>query len=227
MAETPLLINEPGGNSTVGKSPGRWRWQVSLRTAFLLMAAIAVWMAYFVNRRHNALVQSRIDVLVPLAHELVIDDATKIAVVKMEEHWFGENIWEIYLPEGDYRLKVATRGIDDNSFPDSAKNAPIRAGRHVVAVEQRRQATGWQVSVLVDGTELLAVDETNDWAANTGSTSSGQGSPSAQLPPEKPVVLLRTCFMRMNATKPSATSEEVRDGVLLWIERTGAPSTKR
>ena len=62
------------------------------------MAAIAVWMTCFLNRRQNARLEARIQALLPLVHELVIDDPAKIAVVKLEEYWYDENRWEVYLP---------------------------------------------------------------------------------------------------------------------------------
>src|SRR5215468_248973 len=98
MSEIPHPVDQPGSSMPASKPPGRRR--------FLLMAAIAVWMAYFVNRRHNAALEARIKTMVPLAHELIIDDPKKIAVVRMEEYWYDENRWDLYLPEGRYRLCV-------------------------------------------------------------------------------------------------------------------------
>ena len=117
--------------------PGRSRWQVGLPTLLLLMAAIAVWMTCFLNRRQNARLEARIQALLPLVHELVIDDPAKIAVVKLEEYWYDENRWEVYLPPGDYRLCLATRGVDNQGFPTAMKSVPLAAGRHVLSLEQR------------------------------------------------------------------------------------------
>lgn len=203
------------------QSPQRRRWQLRLGTAFLLMAAIAVWMAYFVNRRSNQALEARINVLVPLAHELVIDDPKKIAVVSMEEYWLGDNRWEIYLPEGKYRLRLATRGIDATGFPGIASTAPIQAGRHVVALEERKRGKDWRVTVLCDGKECLYVDEPADWDMGSGSESTGQDYPSEQLPPDKPVVLMRLRFRRPGTASQATPPQLAPEGILLWIERGG------
>jgi hypothetical protein len=224
VRDVPIEATDSSGRISALKRPGRVRWQVGLRTAFLLVAALAVWMAYFVNRRHNAFVESRIRALAPLAHELVIDDPSKIAVVKMEEYWYGENRWEFYLPVGDYRLRLATRGIDGTGFPEPAQDVRIETGRHVVSLDETKLDNGWRIKVVCDGKDLVAVDESKEWDAGHGSQSTGQGVPSQQLPPEKRVVLLRRQFMgEYTPNGPVVTKE----GILVWIERMAATGGKR
>ncbi len=130
MSDGSCEMDEPDGGTPAMGPPGRRRWQVGLRTLFLLMAAIAVWMGYSVNLRDNAALRARIEAMIPIAHELVIDDDAKIAVVKMEPYWYDENRWEIHLPDGSYRLCIATRGVDENGFAPVKKSAAIGAGRH-------------------------------------------------------------------------------------------------
>jgi hypothetical protein len=219
--------NEPGDSIPVVKRPGRRRWQVGLRTLFLLMAAIAVWMAYFINRRHNAALAARIEAMVPLAHELIVDDPKKIAVVKREEHWYGENQWEIYLPEGRYRLCLATRGIGNDGLANVMKSAPIAAGRHQLDLEQRRDKEVLRVRLLWDGTELIATEEpTSDRAVGSYTTTGVQSSITEQLSPDQPAILLRRRFMRQDRQNPMATPGETFDGVLVWIERTAEMQAK-
>jgi hypothetical protein len=227
-SDAPSLASELSDRaSALGRPRRRW-WQISMRTAFLIMAAIGVWMAYFANRRQNALVQSRIDTLVPLAHELVVDDPAKIAVVYMEEYWFSDDRWEIYLPEGKYRLSLATRGIDaGGGFPATAKGTEIAAGGHIIAFEQREQEGGWRIVALCDGKDVLAVDETKEWEGKSGANSAGQGSPSEQLAPEKPVVFKRMNFMRPYDYSKATSREAAPEGVLLWLERVSTPGAKR
>ena len=125
MSTTVPQSNDPGASTQPSDGARPSRWQFGLRTVFLLMAAIAVWMTYFINRRENALLEQRIKAMVPLAHELVIDDPGRVAVVKLDEKWYDENRWEIYLPPGAYRLCLATRGINDSGLAQVMKTAPI------------------------------------------------------------------------------------------------------
>ena len=142
----------------------------------------------------------------------------------MEEYWYGENRWEFYLPDGDYRLRLATRGIDDTGFPEPAQDVRIETGRHVVSLEETNLDNGWRIKVICDGKDLIAIDESQEWNAEHGSQSVGQGSPSEQLLREKPVVLLRRRFMgELTPTGPVVTKE----GLLVWIERVAATGGKR
>ena len=227
MSEMPLPVNERDESLPPAKQAHRVRWQLGVRTLLLLMAAIAVWMAYFVNRRHNAALAARIKAMVPLAHELVIEDAKKIAVVKLEEYWMDENRWELYLPEGQYRLCVATHGIDSNGLAPVVKSTPIEAGRHLLALEQRRDNDVWRITAVWDGRERIAVEEPKAWNPGTGSEGGGQYSLSEQLPPDQPAVLFRRRFLHADGKGRMMTPLGPTEGLLLWIERTAVPDTNR
>jgi hypothetical protein len=216
MTDTEERPSEPAGVVPAANQPRPHRWQIGIRTLILLVAAIAVWLTYFVNRQHNAALDARIKTMVPLAHELIIDDPKKIAVVKLEEYWFDDNRWEVHLPEGQYRLCLATRGIDQAKLAPAGKRAAIAAGRQRIGLEQRRAGDEWQIRVLWDESELIAVTEPKDWYPETGSSSSADFSQSTQLSPESPVVLIRKRFMRRNNQGPYTDTTE---GILLWIER--------
>jgi len=212
---------DPGAGDPAVGPHGRRRWQVGLRTMFLLTAAIAAWITVFINRRENAALESRIAAIRPLARELVVDDAQRIAVVKLEELWMDENRWDIYLPDGTYRLCVATRGIDDEGLVPAVKSAPVAAGRHRVVLDQTLDGEARRIVVTWDGAKLLEVVEPKAWDPGTGSSGGGDYSRSTQLPDDKPAVLFRRRFSRPDAKGQVSSPVGPTDGLLLWIERTG------
>lgn len=215
--------HQPDGLKPTGQPvprPRRKRWQVGLPSLLLVMAAIAVWMAFFINRGQNVRLESRIVALRAMVHELDIADQRKIAVVKLEEYWYDENRWDLYLPEGPYQLCVATRGIGNVGLASVVKSSPVEAGRHRLTLDQRRHNVLWRVTVTWDGAELLTVEEPKEWDPGSGSMNEAEYSTSQQLAPDKPVVLFRRRFMRRDAKgRTSSLGDEPAEGVLLWIER--------
>ncbi|MFO0892382.1 MAG: hypothetical protein U0790_24985 [Isosphaeraceae bacterium] len=199
-----------------------------MRTLFLLVAAIAVWLTSFVNRRQNAFLRGRIEVLQPLAHELLINDPRKIAVVKLEEYWYDDNSWDIHLPPGAYRLCLATREID-SGLASARARAPLPAGRHRIALDQQRDKgmDNWRVTVTLDGTKVLDVIEPKDWDPGRGSSGGGQYAISQQFAADQPLVLFRRRFDRPVGQGPgqSATPQGPCEGILLWIEPTRDPNS--
>ncbi|MDB5351856.1 MAG: hypothetical protein JWN86_3103 [Planctomycetota bacterium] len=218
MTDTSPQPAEVETREPVGPRPGRARWQVGLQTLVLLMVAIAVWTAFFVNRRQIAALESRIAATRPLAHELGIEDVNKIAVVKLDELWYDENQWDIYLPEGKYRLCMATRGIDQNRLGPVVKSAPIAAGKHHLALEQQAIRSGWRITATWDGTGRLVAEESKDWDPGHGSMGGGRHSLSTQLAADQPAVLFRRIFSRSTGNNQFSTPSGPAEGLLLWIE---------
>ena len=193
--------------------------QFSVRTLLLVTAAIAVWTAYIANERHNRKLNARIAAMRPLAHELAVEDPNRIAVVKLDELWYDENIWDVYLPPGQYRLFLATYDIDQDGLAPVRVSAPLAGGRHRLTLEQRREESGWQVAVTGNDAEILTVKEPPEWDPARGSMGGGQFSNSTQIPADQPVVLFRRRFSQpTTATQPSTPTGPTA-GVLLWIGR--------
>jgi hypothetical protein len=208
---------KPSGGASAAEPRVRKPWQFGLATVFLLIAGIAVWMTYFINRRYNASLDSRISTMIRLAPELVIDDARKIAVVKLDEYLDNDNRWDIYLPAGHYRLCIATREILDSGLAPARKSRPFKGGMHQLAFEMEKDKDVWRIGVKLDGTALLEVAEPKDW--DTGSSSTPvQFSSSEQVPADRPVVLFRRRFMSRDPNGAVVTTDEPSAGVLLWIE---------
>ncbi len=220
----PVSGSGSPGDPAVVESSRKSRWQFRLRTLFLLVAAIAVWLTFLVNREQNARLRSRIDALQPMAHELLIDDPGKIAVVKLEEYWYDENRWDLHLPPGNYRLCLATRDVDDPGLAPLRESVPLAAGRHRIALDLEPDASGWRVRVAVDGAKVLEVTETREWDPGRGSTGGGEYSQSKQFPVEQPLVIFRRRFHRPTGAGSFSTPKGPCEGILLWIEP--APYTK-
>lgn len=210
-----------GGSGTTARSPAGGPWQIRLRTLLLLLAAVAVWLAYRSNRGQIEFLESRIAALQPLARELIIDDESQIAVVKLAELWYDENEWQVYLPEGRYRLSLATRRIEERGLAPAASTAWLPAGTHHVVLEQRRREDAWQIVVTADGKPLCAVEEPKDWNSSHGSTGGGEYSLSRQEPCDQPVVLFRRRFHQADGRGGSTTPPGPTEGILLWIEPAG------
>jgi hypothetical protein len=198
--------------------PRSGRWQVGLRTLFLLMAVVAVWLAVAINRRQNAYLESRIQVMQPIARELIVEDPARIAVVGLNDLWMDENRWDVHLPPGNYRLCVATRRVDKDGLAPVVKSAPIAPGRHRLRMDVRRKGENWQIPVTLDRAELFTLDETKDWARSS-STGGGEYSTSTQMAADQPVILYRRRYMLENAPgSGSTTPDGPTEGLVMWIE---------
>lgn len=221
MSDNPQPSAESGNGEPRAPATPPARWQVGLRTIFLLIAAIAVWMTVLINGRRNASLEAAIARMRPLARELIVEDPSRIVVVKLEELWLDENRWEVYLPQGEYRLCLATRNVEPDGITRAVTSARLEKGRHRLALDLHPEAGGWRVAVTVDGAERLSVEEPKEWNPGRGSTGGSEGqTPSAA---EKPVVLFRSRFSRPDGRGGASAPVGPAEGILLWIERAAGP----
>jgi len=225
------MTNEPTAEPTVegGSAPfasltrssrRRW-WQFGLRTTILVVAIAAVAMTVVNDRRRIPVLKDRIAALKPLARELSIDDPSQVAVVKLDELWYDENQWDVYLsPASAYRFCIATRAIDLDGMSPSSHATPLAGGRHLIAFERTQDdSKAWHLVVTFDGKPALKVDEPADWDWGVGWGDSGFPGVSRQLPLDRPVELFRRRFMVTTGDGSSTTPDGPCPGVLLWIER--------
>jgi hypothetical protein len=203
------------------------RWQVGLRGMILFTAASAVWMAYLFNRRYNASLEARIATMRPLARELVVDDETKAAAVKLEELWSDDNRWDVYLPPGQYRLCLATRAIGANGLAPVVASQPLGPGRHTIGLALRKEKSAWRVEASCDGEGPLAAEEPLAWNTDKGSTTLGGFSESTTLPAHEPIVVHRCTFMRVQPGGSVTSTGEPAEGILLWIEPVAGATGRR
>ncbi len=210
--------------------PRRSRWQIGLRTFSLFIVAIAVWMTDIANRRENARIQAGIETMLPIARELVITDPTQIAAVKRQEYWYDENIWDLHLPEGQFRLCLATREIDPKSsvLPPVVRSHPLGPGKHTVTLELDSTDDLWRVSVSIDKNKPLEVEEPKEWNEGHGSSGGSAISESRAFAPDKPVVLFHRRFSRRtknpsSGRQTSRTPSGPSEGIMIWIEPMPSP----
>jgi hypothetical protein len=205
--------------------PRRSRWQIGLRTFSLFIVAIAVWMTDIANRRENERIEAGIETMLPIARELAITDPTQITAVKRQESWYDENIWDLHLPKGQFRLCLATREIAPSSsvLPPVVRSRPLSPGKHTVALELDKTDDLWRVSVSIDQDESLEVEEPKEWNEGVGSSGGSQISESRPFPPDKPVVLFHRRFSRQtknssSGLQTSRTPSGPSEGLMIWIE---------
>jgi hypothetical protein len=217
MTEPSNRSDGPAAGPPTADRPIKSRWQVGLRTLFLLVCAVAAWLGVITNRERTRTLESRLGVIRLLVRELEVDDPGQIALVKKLDQWMDEDQWDLYLPPGSYRICMATREVGDDGFPPTMKSAPIRSGRHRLALDQRTGKSTWKGVLTCDGSELLTIEEPKTFPGD-GSSSSGETSVSEQFPAIRPVVLSRCQFSNSStgggAVAPTATS----DGLMVWIE---------
>ncbi len=214
------LSNRPDGpnvQTPPADPPIRRRWQIGMRTLFLLICAVAVWLGVVMNREKTRAMQARLDVIRSLARELEVEDPARIAIVKKQDQWMDEDRWDLYLPEGSYRICMATREVGDTGFAPVIKSVPIAPGRHRLALDQRTQGKVWRAVLTCDGSEQLTIEEPETFTGDS-STNSNEVSISEQFPPERPVVLSRRQFSDSKSGVGSGAPNGKSDGLMVWIE---------
>ncbi len=206
-------------NAGVPTEPKRKRRFFGLSTLILLIAAIAVWFSVHVNRRRIDALKIRIAQFSELAPELDIADPAKIAVLKHAQQGSNLHDWDVYLPKGRYRLRLATRAIVDRGLTAESKSVSIDSGRHHVSLERASDAKRHRITLACDGKTILVVEEPKDWYhPERGSSSDNQFDRSEQLRADRPVVLFRERFMKPTSTGVSRSTSDPTEGILLWIE---------
>ncbi len=208
----------------------RGRFQVGLRVLFWLMAAIAFWITVHNNHRENGRLAAKIERLQPLAHELIIDDPTDFAAVRLDNLWRDELRWDVFVPPGTSRVCLATRKVPEYGFPEASSRSPIGAGRRRLELRQETLDSGTRIDLILDGVKILSAEETKDWA-ETGWVSSGVNSKSEQRPGDQPLVLHRRRFSRPQGSTRGVPNfgpaAGLTEGILLWIERTAGPDPSK
>ena len=220
--EGPMPEPVPGPVEGAPGSPAarRSRWQFGVRSMLAVTALVAVWTAHVHNLREIRRLEGRIEVLRPLVHELEVTSPARFASVKLDPHWYDENRWDLYVPDGSFRVCLATRGIEAAGFPADSLRRPLPAGQHTLELRPSSDGDVRRVAVLVDGAPLLEVVEPKGDALTSGSSTSetSSGDAAASEPDRRPLVFRRR-FLVPRGGGASAEPDGPGDGVLMWIER--------
>jgi hypothetical protein len=198
----------------------RFRLQWSLQTLLLLTAAVAVWVAYFRLRQQIPRLEQEIDSLEQMARELIVEDEEQIAVVMLPQMWYDESRWDIYLPEGKYVMRLATRRIGEKGLAPAVRQTPIRGGRHRVELMRSDDGAGREITVLVDDRPVIEAEEGASWDPRGHSGGGSEFGKCVQRPADEPLVLFRRRFHRRSKGGGSVAPKGPTKGLMLWIERT-------
>lgn len=186
---------------------------LKLQNALWLIAVIAVWYSLYLKNHDVKRLKSRIALLQPLARELVVDDPTKFAVVFRQPSWMDENQWEIHVPPGAFNLCLATHDVVFDQIPEKLeKSAPLEPGRHLIKLDHVKTPTGWRLSLMCDGTEILTANETAEWYGTGSSQGGSLHSSSQQVAADQPVTLFHRQYV------PDYRNTATGNGIVLWIE---------
>jgi hypothetical protein len=226
MAEPSKQLDGLAAEPPPADRPIKCCWQVGMRTLILLICAVAAWLGLMMNRERTRVLQARLDVTRSLVRELEVDDPGQIAVVKKLDQWLDEDCWDLYLPPGFYRICMATRQVGNDGLPPAMKWAPIRPGRHHLALEERTEENSWKGVLICDGSEHLVIEEPKTFPGDHTSTSEVI-SVSDQIPANLPVVLSRSQFSNSSAGGGSVAPTAVSDGLMIWIEPDPAATPAR
>lgn len=223
-APRPVASEDVPAESAISPArPKRRWWQLRLGTLILLIAALAVWLSWYADHRRNEALEQRLRVMRPIARELIVQDPTQAAIVKREETWHDENLWDVYLPAGSYEVCLATREIGDRGLPAVAHRRrirvepPARPRVFELRMTWEDQRTRRRIEILENGATLLSVVEPREW--NSDSTSTQHGfSKSSTCDPARPMELFRRRFLRDDGTGQLRAPTVPSEGLLFWFE---------
>ncbi len=214
-----------GSRPLSAKHPAVWQW--NLRTLFLLTAAVAVWVAYLHFCYETPRLRQRIITMQEMARELVIEDEQQIAAVVPRPEWFGERQWDVYLPDGEFVLCLATREIPMIGLAPVARQAPISPGRHRIELIRYENNWGPHIKIVVDNQKCLEFEESEDWSSAKRSDGTNTFERGKQLPPDEPLILQRDRFMYPGPDGLLEWPGKTANGLMLWIEQSGTSESSR
>jgi hypothetical protein len=190
-------------------------------TLLLFTAAVAAWVGWWQVEQQSARLQMQIETMQKLQRKLIVHDPAQFAIIELHELWYDEDRWDVYLPPGrNYRLKLATREVDEKELPEPGGEAEISSGRHTVELLQKKlkDPDGFHLAIQVDGQTVLEAREQADWHPSRGSSDNVGYDQQKQLPVNQPLVIKRRRFMVQQSKTSASTPDGPTAGILIWIE---------
>lgn len=121
--------------------------QFTLKTIFLLIGCVAVWMAQWLVSKEIILVDATLPDLYQVAGEVYVQDPTKLAVCH-SGFMFDSDTWFFYIPEnGKYHLSLIQSWNSNTDVCTSRVLATLDPGRHRITVIPEN----WAEKAHVDG----------------------------------------------------------------------------
>ena len=221
MSEHETKSSEVLSEQQLGTAAGSpIQFKFGLATAFLIVAVVAAGLRNWQVDQKIKNLELQMPGLREAARELVVDDASMFAVVKRNEEFFGESIFDVHLPEGQtWRLCMALDKIDEQGLAQVVGEFALAPGRHMIEVRYEKEKNESIASVLADGTQVIQEARPKDWEERTGSSGGAKFSSSAERDISKPLVLYRTRFMQKVPPRGSSVPKQPSAGILVWVEK--------
>lgn len=188
---------------------------------FLLTAVVAAWAPYVRFRQQIPKIRQQIVSLREMAQEMIVEDPNQITIVYLPQTWDDEHQWDIYLPEGNYRMRLAAMEIDDNGFPPEVQQTLLSGGRHRIGLLQSAEEDCWRITVTVDDRPSIETVESLDWHPRPSFPGFGGYENRMQVSADEPVTLFGQQFTQPTASGYITTPKGPSGGLKLWIERIG------
>lgn len=194
-----------------------WLPQIRLITLLLLTACAAVWCGVWLAEREAFKLESQLMITRQLSRELVIKDRTMLSIIRQDELFYDENIWQVYVPREGMKIHAVTQGIDLNTAipPPAEISAIIHPGQHTIELKVEQRGDQWLVVVQVDMENVIQLTKDRAWNSSGGSSGGGMFDRQTDFK-EGPAIMFRRRFNSQVNGQTQAHPDG--NGVILWIE---------
>ena len=194
-------------------------FHLHLSTAFLGLAAIAVWLGYWAAIRDAAQQRAELPVLRRLSRELNVTDPSAITAVRRRAQWYGEKKWDVFLPSSSsYRICLAMDDLGPNDFPAAETTARLQGGRNEIELRYLKQDQHIVAQIWINGVIAIESARPKAWDNSNGYSTTSDVSASQSFPADQPLKLLNLRLSVPTPTGGGRTHRNADKGVFIWIE---------